>query len=324
MEAKKGRNKGCIILVIVALVIAIVGFCGLCALIFSLGGYTGQANSSIPSTIYQGSGEGSLAVINISGPITDAPEASLLGGSTFAVTSTIVSQLDTALEDDEVKAVLLRIESPGGEVSASDIIYNKVMEVREKKPVVAYSSTTAASGGYYIASAADEFIVHPSAITGSIGVILQTQSLEGLYEKLGIQTKTFKSGELKDDSQLYDQNPDGEIEEVFQNLVNENYEMFLDAIVAGRDMDKEELRKLADGRIYTGKQAVEKKLADGLGYEEDAINIAEEMAGHSDLTIIKYDQPGYFQLLLGNRLAFLSKFEQKSTPGVKAYYLIAL
>ncbi len=291
----KKKGKGCLIFFIVAIVLSVILFIGFVVLMIFL---LFNPTSSSTSVIEEGSEE-TIVVLDLSGVITEGEDLSWFGSVTDIYADSVLGKLEEIKNDPNVKAVVLNIESPGGEVVASDKIYQKMMQLREEMPVIAYSGTMAASGGYYIASAADEFIVHPSVLTGSIGVILQTSNLEGLYEKLGIETRTFKSGEFKDDEELYDQDDDGEIEEIYQSIVDESYELFIDAIAEGRSMDKVELRKLADGRIYTGRQAVDNGLADSLGYLGDAIDRAKSLANANGATVVKYEDWVWVDSFLG-------------------------
>lgn len=335
IEVNKKSRKGCGTPVLVAL-LSIMFVLFMCFLtlpvLFVLSIFTTPASSSQSAVsadevyIYDGVNDDKIAIIHVQGVITDSSQSA----STFdgIVTSDeVIADLNAALEDDNVKAIILEIESPGGEVVASDKIYRSVLEARDEKPIVAYSSNIAASGGYYIAAGADEFVTHPGAITGSIGVILQTQSLDGLYEKLGIETVTFKSGDLKDDAELYDDDPNGELENVYQALVDEYYEDFLSAILEGReDMDEAELRQLADGRVYSGQQALDRGLVDSNGYRTAAIARAEELAGISDSDVVEYQRFDFFGSLFSFGM-IAEKAGIVATPqnlGVKAYYLVEL
>lgn len=252
--------------------------------------------------------------------ILQSIDSSIFSAGGGVTPSMVRADLDSALSDPSVKAIILYIESPGGEAVASDVIREYVSEASQRKPVVAYSGSIAASGGYMIASAADKFVVHPGVLTGSIGVILETSSIDGLYEKLGIETVTFKSGEFKDDSELYD-GVDGEIETIYQGIVDEAYNDFVDMVAEGRQMDRETVVKLADGRLYTGRQAVANGLADSMGYFEKAVQEAEELAGISGSTIVEYGNQGFWDALLGTKVQGIigSQLVPNSSFGV--YYL---
>lgn len=316
-------NSGCIIAAIfVVLLFIVLLFCsvtGVVLLASSAGGYEDTDESVSPYV-------DKLAVIDISGVIVEDADSSLFSSFSGTTAYGTVEKLQKASNDDSVKAVLLRISSPGGEVVASDLIYNEVTKLAEKKPVVTYVSTMAASGGYYIAVGSDHITMHPSGMTGSIGVIMQGTNLDGLYEKLGIETVTFKSGQFKDDEELYDDNPNGEAERIYQSIIDETYEEFVAIVAEGRDMSNSEVKKLADGRIYTGKQAVANGLADDLGYYEDAVLKAESLAGVSDLTVIDYDEVSFWEALSSSKVDMQSFSILNTMPkaeyGLKMYYLV--
>ncbi len=292
-DKEKKKNRGCLITVIVVVVILLLlTFCGVVFFVLSF-----NSETSGKSRVIEKGSSDEIAVLELNGVITETDSGSLFSSSDYIYTDAVLEKLDEIKNNPNVKALVLDIESPGGEVVASDIIFRELMEIREDLPIVAYSGTMAASGGYYLASSANKFYVHPSAMTGSIGVIMETSNMEGLYEKLGIEVHTFTSGEFKDNSDLFDENSTGELENQFQSIVDESYDLFLSAIIEGRSMDKKELRKLADGRIYTGKQAVENGLADELGYVEDAIEGAKKLAKSNDASVVRYDTSDYYESL---------------------------
>jgi protease-4 len=203
----------------------------------------------------------------------------------------LTEQLQQAVEDDRVKAIILRINSPGGEVVASDLLYRAVVEARETKPVVACMDSVGASGGYYVAVGADHVIATDMTITGSIGVIMQTLTLQGLMDKIGIQAHTFKSGQYKD---LL--NPTREPNEaeraLVQGLIMEVYEKFVGIVADERELEVNALKAgMADGRILSGKQALAAGLVDELGYFEDAIERAQQLGGIQTAKVIRYQMP---------------------------------
>jgi protease IV len=185
--------------------------------------------------------------------------------------------LKKSLKDSSVKAVLLRLNSPGGTVAASQEIYELVKELKEnEKPVVVSMGDVCASGCYYIASAADKIIANPGTLTGSIGVISQGFNITGLLEKLGIQDQTFKAGKYKDLGSS--QRPMSEREkEILQAILDDSYAQFLDDIYQARGIEKSELEKIAEGLIYTGQQAKKVKLVDELGTYEYAIQATRDL-----------------------------------------------
>jgi protease-4 len=237
-------------------------------------------------TVHPGaSGAGKIAVIPIQGVIhTD--DQSEWG---MSMVDGIKDALNAALHDDEVKAVVLAVDSPGGEVTASDIIYNEVGKVQREKPVVVAMGSLAASGAYYVACAADWIVTNETTFTGSIGVIIQTLNYQGLFDKVGLDSVVFKSGKFKD--MLSGSRPMTPEEKVYvEGMVTQVYERFLGIVARARDLPADELRTtLADGRIVTGKDAVAAGLADQAGYIEDAYDKARELADAPDAGVIRYE-----------------------------------
>ncbi len=219
-----------------------------------------------------------VAEIRVRGPIVLRGSAGILTGEA-ASAERIVEQLERARENPNAKVVLLRVDSPGGGINASREIWAAVRRVQESgKPVVAFFEDTAASGGYYISAAADRIVVMPDTITGSIGVIAVVADLSGLYEKLGIRFQVVKSGEFKD--MLSGDRPmTPEERAILEQLIQEAYDEFVQVVAEGRGLPEERVRELADGRIYTGRQAVALGLADELGGYREAVALAGQLAG---------------------------------------------
>lgn len=258
------------------------------------------------------SGAGKIAVIPIQG-IIHTDDQTEWGTS---MVDSIKEALNTALDDDEVKAVVLAVDSPGGEVTASDILYNEVGKVQKEKPVVVAMSSLAASGAYYIACAADWIVANETTFTGSIGVIIQTLNYEGLFDKVGLDSVVFKSGKFKD--MLSGSRPMTPEETAYvEGMVLQVYERFLGIVARARNLPADDLRKtLADGRILTGKDAVEAGLADQTGYIEDAYEKARALADAPDAGVIRYESGLNFQRLLRVLGAGAqSKVEVQLTPG---------
>lgn len=181
-------------------------------------------------------------------------------------------QLRKAAKDDHIKAILLSINSPGGTVAMSQEISDAVRDIKENgKLVYASMGDVAASGGYYIASQADKVYACPGTLTGSIGVIMHLMSLQEIEQKVGIKPYTIKSGEFKDIGTM-DRPPTKEEEKLLKDIIMDSYDQFITAVSEGRKLDKEVVRKLADGRIYSGRQALAVKLVDSLGGYEEALN----------------------------------------------------
>jgi len=193
-------------------------------------------------------------------------------------TDTVIRQLQEARLDPDIAAVVLRINSPGGTAAASQEVHNEVLRVREAgKPLVASFADVAASGGYWIASGADAIVANPATITGSIGVIMEVNNLVELYEKLGIGSEVIKSGEHKDMG-----NPARSLTEnerdILQSMVDDIFEQFIDVVAEGRGLGRAQVRELADGRIFTGRQAEGLGLVDRLGDLTVAVDLAGELA----------------------------------------------
>jgi protease-4 len=190
----------------------------------------------------------------------------------------ILKHLTEFRNNPNVKSIVLRIESPGGAVGAAQEIYQEVKRTNEVKPVVASMGSMGASGGYYAALGADNIIANPGTMTGSIGVIVKFPNLEGLFEKIGYKSEVIKSGPLKDVGAS--NRPLSEEERsLMQNLIDNVYNQFVRDIAEARSMPEETIFDLADGRIYTGEQALEAGLIDSLGNFIDAITLAADMGG---------------------------------------------
>lgn len=190
---------------------------------------------------------------------------------------------------DDIKAVIIRINSPGGSVAPSQEIYGEVKRLSSRKKVVASMSSVAASGGYYIALGADKIVANPGTITGSIGVIVQYMNFEGLLSKIGLKGNVIKSGEFKDSGSPLREMTDVE-KKLLQELVDDVQEQFVEAVVEGRDLEPEAVRKLADGRIFSGSQAFDLGLVDEMGGLAEAVELVSKMAGLDEDPSIVYSK----------------------------------
>jgi protease-4 len=216
-----------------------------------------------------------IVIVPVEGLITY--ESSSLGQGISV--DNIVETFDELREDDDVKAVVLRINSPGGSVGAVQEIYRSIMKFRQKgKVVVASFGDISASGGYYIACAGDRIVTNPGTITGSIGVIMQMPNVTGLLQKIGVSMMTIKSGAMKDSASPFREMKDEE-RQYLQGVIHDAYNQFFDAVKEGRHMDEKTLRPLADGRIFSGRLAKELKLVDELGGLEEAVELAKQLSG---------------------------------------------
>ena len=222
------------------------------------------------------SGGPKVGVINISGSISAGTEGGMWPFAEPRGSRGTMSYLRQAAEDDSIKAVVLRINSPGGSGAAAQAIYSEVQRLSEKKPVVVSMADVAASGGYWIASGADVIMANPATITGSIGVIFETLTFYDFIEKYGLGSETITSGEYKDTgSPLRPMRPDERV--LLEEMLMDIYEQFVSDIAKARGMDEEAVKQLADGRVYTGAQALEVGLVDELGNFYDAVGKAGEL-----------------------------------------------
>ncbi len=236
-----------------------------------------------------------VALIDVDGLIINQRAGWLFGSGENPV-SLFVEKLDKAARDPSVKAVVLRINSPGGTVQATEAMYSRLARFRKNsgKPVIACITDVGASGGYYLACGANEILAQPSSITGSIGVVIQTVSFAGTMKMIGIKADAITSGRLKTmGSPLKDMSD--EERAVFQQMVDEFYGQFVESVAAGRPkLTVEKVRALADGRVYTGRQAVKAGLVDRLGGLQDAIASAKTAAGIDRAEVVMYHRPqGY-------------------------------
>lgn len=240
--------------------------------------------------LIQDSSNEKILLIDVSGIITTALNANILSREKNLLSS-IRYRLEKAAEDRMIKGIILRVDTPGGEVTASDIIYNEIRLFKKKTgvPVVVLGMGIMASGGYYIASAADYIISHPTAITGSIGVISIFPNIQELFDKIGIQVNIIKSGKMKDSGSSF-RDMTAEEEAVFQRVVDELYQKFMDVVFENRKelFSREQLKEIADGRIYTAGQALKLKLIDEIGYFDRAFEKTKQLAGIHRAKVVTY------------------------------------
>ena len=256
------------------------------------------------------SGEDRIALIRIEGVILDAQET--------------VGELKRFSENPSVKAIVLRIDSPGGGVVPSQEIYDAVRRVRSKsnKAVIASMGSVAASGGYYIAAATDRIVANPGTLTGSIGVIMEMANFEGLLQKIGVEGVVVKSGKYKDVGSPLRKMSDEE-RGLLQTVMDDVHKQFMEAVAEGRALELTEVQALADGRIFTGRQAKDAKLVDELGNLEDAIQLAADVVGiEGEPKVVEQRRRFSIRELLESKLSsVLPKFDLNS--GVNLKYLMA-
>lgn len=190
----------------------------------------------------------------------------------------VIKQIKESAENDSIQAIVVRIVSPGGVVGPSQEIHDEIIKAKKKKPVVASFGSMSASGGYYVGVACDKIVANPGTITGSIGVIMAFNTTYELMEKIGVGTVVIKSGKFKDSGSPHRTLTEEE-RKLFQDFINSVHDQFTNAVAKGRKMDIEKVRKLSDGRIYTGAQAKENGLVDQLGTLSDAVDLAAKLAG---------------------------------------------
>ncbi|MDD3365132.1 MAG: signal peptide peptidase SppA [Syntrophomonas sp.] len=233
-----------------------------------------------------------LALIKLEGEITEN-NANSTNVSSGYNHQAFIKQLEVAFSRNDIKGIIIQVNSPGGGVYESDEIYNKILELKAqyKKPLVVYMSQEAASGGYYVSMAADKIYANRNTLTGSIGVIIRTYNYEQLADKIGVKDVTFKSGAQKD--LLNPMRPLNDQEKaIAQSLVNESYGYFVDVVAKGRNMDRNQVLQLADGRVYSGAQAKDLGLVDELGNLDQAINGTAQLANIIDPQVLLYENPG--------------------------------
>ena len=246
----------------------------------------------LKETILSGDGEEKVLLIDISGMLTTAKSSGIVDEPSLP--ARIKEELTKAEEDDDVKAIVLRINTPGGSVTASDLVYHELKAFKKKRPmpVIAAIMDLGTSGGYYIAMAADHILAHPSTITGSIGVIMVTMNAQGLLEKVGVQPTAIVSGPKKAMGSPFRPMNDEE-RAIFQGAIDHLYEQFLAVVEKGRPgLSKEHIRTLADGRIFTADIAKAQGLVDDIGYLDEALDLAKKDAKLEQATVVTYTRGG--------------------------------
>jgi protease-4 len=240
-------------------------------------------------TVQPGTGPGKIAILEVEGMLLDERTSNLLQQGENPL-SLFTQQLDECARDDSVKAVVLRVNSPGGSVTTSDIMYNALIQFRKEthKPVIASAQEVMASGSYYVSCASDKIVVNPTSIVGSIGVIFDSFDFEDTLTKLGIRSEAIKSAPLKDMGSPY-KHLTPEAREVMQGMVDEYYARFKNLVASNRGItDTNSMDLVSDGRVFSGTRAVELKLADQTGGLPDAINLARQMSGATGAKAVMY------------------------------------
>jgi protease-4 len=276
LPKQEGGRHSCLITFVVIFIIIVVLGGGLTALAIYLMDKDGF-----------GLGGDAIAVIDIKGAIYSSEK--------------INRDLDRYRRSERVKAIILRVDSPGGAVAPTQEIYKEIQRTKQEKNVIVSMGSMAASGGLYVAAPAHKILANPATITGSIGVIMQTMNIEELYGKIGLSTEVIKSGKFKDIGSATRPMKEEE-RELLQQIIDEMYQQFLDDLSKGRGIDKEKLLPVADGRIFTGTKAKELGLVDEIGNFEDAIEAAKKLTGiegRPDLIYPKEENSWWVDLLGG-------------------------
>lgn len=286
-------------------VLGVIGILLLCAIIVSVGfTFTRTMTSAggafsaggideypeLQSVWSYGDGDTEVVRIAIRGPIVRSEGG--LFGSGYDPVETVLRQIRLATTTPEIKGLILEIDSPGGGITASDVIYNELQRFKAADPerrIVAIFEDVAASGGYYVAAAADYIVAHPTTITGSIGVLISTLNVRELATRHGIKDVTIKSGDNKDML-----NPFGELSDqqqaILQDMIGEMHDRFVGLVAEGRDLPRDAVEEVADGRILTVTQALESGLVDEVGYWDNAVVAAARLLGVPSVRILRYQE----------------------------------
>lgn len=242
----------------------------------------------------EGKGTSKILLLDLSGVLSeDVPSFSITTPPPrVPLLARVREELRKAEDDERVKALIVRINSPGGTITASDILYHELLafKARKKVPLIAVIMDVGASGGYYAALAADTIVVNPTTITGSIGVVMVTVNAQGLLEKIGVAPLAIKSGPMKDAGSPFRSLTEPE-RAVFQGIIDEMHGRFVGLIAQSRKMPEDRVRGFADGRVYTADQALKLGLVDRVGYLEDVVALAKERAGLDEAKVIMYHRP---------------------------------
>ncbi|MBC1387099.1 signal peptide peptidase SppA [Listeria innocua] len=254
--------------------------------------------SELTETVIEEGGADTIAVLSVDGTIQDTGEAGSLFSETGYNHAFFMDQLEEVRNNDAIQGVLLYVNSPGGGVMESAQIRDKILQIKKERKIPFYVSmgSMAASGGYYISAPADKIFASKETLTGSLGVIMQGYDYSELMKKLGVSDNTIKSGAYKDIMSGTRPMTDDE-KKIMQSMIDDSYNEFVKVVATGRDMSEEQVRKIADGRIYDGRQAKENGLIDAFGYEEDALEALKKEQDLKDATVIQYDAPESFSSL---------------------------
>jgi protease-4 len=249
-----------------------------------------------------------VALIRITGVIIDSTD--------------IIEEIKDYAKDNSIKALVIRVDSPGGAVAPSQEIYEEIIKIKDKKKVVVSMGSVAASGGYYISAPADRIVANAGTLTGSIGVIMEIPNVAGLMEKIGVETQVVKSGRHKDIASVF-KSLTPEEKKILQTVLDDVHDQFIRAVSESRGMKFEDIKKLADGRIFTGRMAKEIGLVDELGNLQDAIMLAGKLTGikGEPQVVYKKEKFNIFDMLSGE---LTGKLIGNAFSGIQLKYLFAL
>ncbi len=257
-------------------------------------GDMGARQDRFKESTIRGEGENKIAVISVNGVISGQSSQSLFG-SNLSTVERVKKQLERAEEDDKVKGIILKVNSPGGGVTASDKIHHLLKNFKKEREdvfLLTLMDDVAASGGYYISAPTDRIMAHETTITGSIGVIMQYLVFQGLLKEWGVEAETItpENADHKDMGSPF-KKLNEEDRKIFQQIVSRMYNRFLEVVNQGRpNLNMQQVKDLADGRIYTGKTAVENGLVDEIGYFDDAVERAKKEASLEKAKVVKYQE----------------------------------
>jgi protease IV len=275
------------------------------------------AATELPFTeevVQEGNEMKKIAVLDVDGVIQDTNSAETFFQSAGYNHQGFMKKLDYIKEDDTVKGIILKVNSPGGGVVESAEIHDKLVEIQKetKKPVYVSMGSMAASGGYYISAAAKKIFASEETLTGSLGVIMQGINYEGLADKYGVDFVTIKSGQYKDIMSPTRQMTEDE-RQILQRMIDNSYEGFVKVISEGRKMTTDQVKEIADGRIYDGRQAKELNLIDGFGYLDDVIQQMKNDEKLKDAKVVRYTEALGFGSLLNLKVQKLIGSENDMT-----------
>lgn len=295
---------------------------GLLVIVVLISLFVSGSDSTFSRKVVRAGSAQEVVVVHLNGPIVDRAGGSdpLSFDSASIAVDRVSRLLDELVVDNSVEAIVLRLNSPGGGVVASDELYQKIRLAAKQKPVYVSISEMAASGGYYLAVGADKIIAHPSSILGSIGVIAYFPNFGGLFEKVGVELEVLRTGEFKDLGSPGRSMSAAE-RDMIQTLLDTALDDFIEAVAEGRDQDILKVASVADGRIVSGKEALELGLIDGLGTLDDALDLSISDLNLDNPTITEVSTQSFWESLLTSRLGLGQILSGSLTRPQGLYYL---